>query len=111
MLVVVEDSSGVVVCDNSVVFTAPKNMSLPKAHVSAAVVDAPSSDGSVDIHLTSDAFALYVTLTTLAQGRFEDNAFVMLPGTKTLKFIPFTGFDITELRQSLRLEHAATCMK
>merc|ERR1712110_414655 len=107
MLVVVEDSSGVVVCDNSVVFTAPKNMSLPKAHVSAAVVDAPSSDGSVDIHLTSDAFALYVTLTTLAQGRFSDNAFVMLPGKKSIRFFPFLGFELSMLKQTLRVEHTA----
>merc|ERR1711933_712036 len=89
LLVTVTDSTGAVVCDNPVAFAPPKSMSLPKARVAAEVAAAPSADGSVDIHLSSDAFALYVTLTTLAQGRFDDNAFVMLPGAKTLKFLPF----------------------
>lgn len=34
------------------------------------------------VTLKSDQFALFVTLTTRAQGRFGDNAFFMLPGTK-----------------------------
>jgi beta-mannosidase len=51
-----------------------------------------------------------VTLTTLAQGRFSDNAFCMTPGTITIDFIPFAGFDLTELKSSLRVEHAATYM-
>merc|ERR1712070_957564 len=90
--VIVTDSDGSIVCDNPVAFAAPKNMTLPKATVTAVVADSANSDGSVDIHLTSDAFALYVTLTTLAQGRFDDNAFVMLPGQKVIKFLPFDGF-------------------
>jgi len=67
-------------------------MRLPQAHVRFSVAAAANADSSVDIHLTSDAFALYVTLTTLAQGRFEDNAFIMTPGPKTVRFFPFAGF-------------------
>jgi len=83
-------------------------MNLPKATVSANISEFQNAEGSVDIHLKSDAFALYVTLTTLAQGRFEDNAFVMLPGTKMLKFFPFVGFKMAELKESLRIEHTAS---
>ena len=60
--------------------------------------------------MTSDAFALYATLTTLAQGRFEDNAFVMLLGSRTINFHPSVGFLIADLL-SMRVEHAASYME
>ena len=82
-------------------------MTLPRARVATAV-GAAGSDGSVDVTVTTDRFALFVTLTTLAQGRFSDNAFVMLPGKKTLKFFPFKGFVLAELKSTLRVEHTAT---
>ena len=63
------------------------------------------------VSVTTDQAALYVTLTTLAQGRFSDNAFLLLPGeTKQLAFVPFTGFDYAELQSSLRVEHVASYM-
>ena len=40
----------------------------------------------------------------------QDNAFVMLPGKQTLNFYPFEGFDLAELKSSLRVEHTATYM-
>ena len=50
--------------------------------------------------------ALFVTFTTLAQGRFSDNGFMVTPATaKTIEFIPFAGFSFEELRSSLRMEH------
>ena len=50
--------------------------------------------------------ALFVTFTTLAQGRFSDNAFMLTPAApKVVRFIPFAGFSIDELRNSLRVEH------
>jgi hypothetical protein len=35
-----------------------------------------NADGSVDVTVTTDKLALYVTLTTLAQGYFSENAYV-----------------------------------
>ena len=64
----------------------------------------------MDVSVSSDKFALFVTLTSLAQGRFSDNAFVMLAGTQKLLFLPLAGFDLAELRSSLRVEHTATYM-
>ena len=52
----------------------------------------------------------FVTFTTLAQGRFSDNAFCMTRGSLTVDFVPFAGFDIAELKSSLRVEHAAMYM-
>lgn len=49
--------------------------------------------GTVPITLLSTHTALYVTLTTLAQGRFSDNA-----------FIAWGELDRALLRKSLRVE-------
>lgn len=112
--VTVTDSSGTIVSDNPVGFAFPGNMTLPKANVHATVttteIEEPGSLAPVDVTVTTDAFALYVTLTTLAQGRFEDNAFVMRPGSRTLKFFPFAGFELSELKATLRVEHTASYM-
>ena len=66
--------------------------------------------GSDDVLVRStNATALFVTLTTLAQGRFSDNAFAVLPGSpKTVTFEPFgDAFNATLLESSLRVEHLA----
>eukprot|EP01050_Picozoa_sp_SAG11_P009942 SAG11_NODE_972_length_6340_cov_3.043423_3_plen_453_part_00 len=115
LLVTVTGAAGAVESSNPVAFATPAEMKLPKATVTAkaATVGAAEVGDSlapVEITVTADKFALYVTLTTVAQGRFEDNAFVMLPGTKTIKFFPFEGFEMAELTASLRVEHAASYM-
>ena len=55
--------------------------------------------------------ALYVTLTTLAEGRFGDNAFLLTPhmGEVTVPFVPVgaAGADVALLTSSLRVEHLA----
>jgi hypothetical protein len=53
----------------------------------------------------------YVTLTTLATGRFSENAFVLLPGApKSLAFLPYTDqpVDLDLLKSSIRVEHLAS---
>jgi hypothetical protein len=107
---VVKDTSGAVVNNNYIPFTEPKNMKLPKAGVKFTVASSANADGSVDITVTTDKVALYVTFTTLAQGRFSDNAFVMLPGTQKIQFLPIKGFEMADLTGSLRVEHAAVYM-
>ena len=54
-------------------------MALPKANVKFTVATVANVDGTVDITVTTDKVAVYVTLTTLANGRFSDNAFLLLP--------------------------------
>ena len=50
---------------------------------------------------------MFVVLTTRAPGRFADNAFALLPGRKTLEFLPFGAFDAGLFASSLRVEHLA----
>jgi hypothetical protein len=104
---VVQSTAGKTVNDNWIPLTSPKNMKLAAATVTFAVASAAGIDGTIAVTVSANYFALYVTLTTLAQGRFSDNAFCMPPGNITLSFLPFDGFELAELRSSLRIEHAA----
>ena len=103
--------------------------SLPPAVVQAVVATNPNADRSVNVTVTSAGglAALFVTLTTAAQGRFSDNA-IIIPGSTggssywaalgnsvTLRFIGFpvsadgsgADVDIGLLASSLRVEHLA----
>ena len=53
-------------------------MELPSASIS--VVVGAGQDGHPEIMLTTNATALFVVLTTKAEGRFSDNAFLLEAG-------------------------------
>ena len=93
---------------NHVILPAPpKDLAIQPAAVTFKV-GAAGPDGCVPITVAADALALYVTFTTLAQGRFSDNAILVEAGEpRTLSFIPFAGFDHAELTATLRVEHLA----
>ena len=92
---------------NVILLAPPKDLVLPKASVTATVAPSPKADGTIEIVLDATATALYVTLTTLAQGRFSDNAFALVPGQTYLSFIPLGVLDRAVLEKSLRIEHLA----
>ncbi|CAJ1426374.1 unnamed protein product, partial [Effrenium voratum] len=104
-LVAAYGSSDGCVSFNEILMAAPAQLHLPPAKVNATVAAAANADGSIDISLTADRTALYVTLTTLAHGRFSDNAFAMAPGSGKVQFLPFGKLDVQLLRSSLRVEH------
>jgi beta-mannosidase len=93
--------------------TAPSNLVVKRAALSATTAPQPNADGSVNIVVTSDAVALFVTLTCAAPGRFSDNAFLLLPSQpRTLLWVPFVPGNITAdfalVNASLRVEdHSA----
>jgi len=93
-------SKGVNVATNFVPLSTPQLMVLPVPTISFKVD--PSSGM---ITLTTDKFALFVTLTTTAQGRFSENSFLMYPGTMDVEFVWFAEKNIPELQSSLRVEH------
>jgi hypothetical protein len=106
-LVELRDASGRLVAENFAFFAAPYALALPRARVAFAV-GAPDADGTVPVTLSADATALFVTLTTLAQGRFADNALpVVRAGNTTVNFIPWASFDAALFASSLRVEHLA----
>ena len=93
---------------NEILLAPPAALALPPAAVSATVAKTANADGTVDVTLKANATALYVTLTTAAQGRFTDNAFaVTAAAAQVVQFVPFDGFDKGELERTLRVEHLA----
>ena len=100
LLITCVDADGTTVATNEAYFATPGALVLPEAEVTAVV-----GDGG-DVVLATNATALFVTLTTLANGRFEDNSFTLLPPGRTIKFIPFDDtIDAALLTSSLRVEH------
>jgi len=104
------DSSGATVASNVEAYTTPQFMKLPQASVSLSVSQSPNPDSSVTITLTSPAVTVYTVLTTQAAGRFSDNAFLLVPPSATVTFIPFGALDLALLTSTLRVEHAAMYM-
>ena len=81
LLTAVVRNSTAVVSNNVILLAIPSQLSLPAATVTAQAASTANPDGSVDVTVTTNQVALYVVLTTAAQGRFSDNAFLALPGT------------------------------
>lgn len=97
-----------VIVDNFELLTAPYLLDFPPSpKVTAAVATTPNGDGSLDITLTTDAVALFVVLTTVSEGRFSDNAFILTPPSTTIQFIPWKPLNATLLANTLRVEHVA----
>jgi hypothetical protein len=82
----VTGSDGSLMSLNTIPFATPEKMMLSKSNV--AVSASTTSDGQMIAHVKTDAVAMYVTLTTLAHGRFEDNSFLVLPPGRDVKFYP-----------------------
>ena len=98
---------GKAISRNILPLALPSALRLPTANISHTVQE---TAGNVEVRLTSSATAMYVWLSTLEQGRFEDNAFVLLPGVeKTVRFMPFAAATTSAkaLETSLRVEHLA----
>jgi len=95
-----------VVSANVQLLSTPGTLAVQPSGLKASVAKAPNADGTVDITLTGNNVAVYATLTTLAHGRFSDNAFVFTPPSATVQFVPFKGatFDMEMLTSSLRVE-------
>ena len=86
----------------------PMHIRVPRANLMFKVAEAANADGTIDIAVSSDVVALWVTLTTLAQGRFSDNVFFLPATTKTVQFVPFSSSTAADdhrvLEASLRIE-------
>jgi beta-mannosidase len=111
--VTVASSQSAVMSRSILPLTKPSNLHLPAAHVTYTVNAAAAGSSSVSVALTTSATALYVWLSTTEQGRFSDNALVLLPDKETVvEFLSFvkTGTSSVDLEASLRVEHLAMYM-
>jgi hypothetical protein len=88
-------------------------MRVPDATVNATVSAQTTPAGTARVTVSANATALFVVLTTQAQGRFSDNSFLLEAGrqnAREIEFIPWNdeGLDakaMALLRSSLRVEH------
>jgi len=102
--VTVKNSGGGVVSSHVLPLVTPNRMTLPKADVTFTVKQ--DTSGGADITLSTNAVAIYATLTTEANGRFSENSILLLPGQRMVKFMPFGSLDLQKLTSTLRVEHA-----
>lgn len=104
-----DDTDAATVYSSFELLATPADMlsALPNVTVGARV-GIPAANGSVPIEVTADGVALFVGLTTAAQGRFSRNFFVMEKGRVWVSFIPFGVLDIAILQSTLRVEHVRT---
>jgi beta-mannosidase len=104
----IQDEGATVVSEHVVTLTLPKNLRVSRAQVSFQIAPEANADGTIDIKVTSNRVALWVTLTSSAQGHFSDNAFFLPATTKTIHFIPFLNPHSKEhrllLEGTLRVE-------
>jgi len=108
LLELADAATGALISTSFELLGLPSALALDAPGLSWAVAPAPNADGSIDVTVAAAAApAAFVTLTTLAQGRFSDNVF-WLPqkgASRTVTFIPFGALDEAALRTTLRVEH------
>jgi len=106
----VDTRRNVITATNVQLLAAPYGLSgLSRDPLSLSIVANADQTADITVTKTSPNTALFVTLTTLANGRFSDNAFVMVDKSVTVKFISFDyELNIALLRSSLRVEHIGT---
>jgi hypothetical protein len=107
-LTLTDQATGSVLASNFELLGLPGRLALSSPSLSWVIAPTPNADNSVNITVTaSSAPAAFVTLTTLAQGRFSDNAFWLSSSgaSRTITFIPFGTLDLDSLTDTLRVEH------
>eukprot|EP01043_Picozoa_sp_COSAG02_P067660 COSAG02_NODE_10953_length_1825_cov_1.475666_2_plen_395_part_00 len=114
-LVVTNRETASTVSTNVQLFVPPKLMQLPLHTVSVEVgaQSVPTNEVELTVCATGPGTSLYVVLTTLAEGRFSENAFLLEGGSMNQKRVSFLSWKplgdeiVSLLKSSLRVEHLA----
>lgn len=111
-LCTVRDGKGAVVASNTAFFASPGALHLPSddlVRLSVAVAGEPNGDGTINVTVASNSSALFIHLTSAAQGRFSDSGFHLFGvGLRDLVFLPSTPQEYNTLVDTLRVEHLRT---
>jgi hypothetical protein len=114
--VLTDAATGQAVYQNQQLWALPSDLALAPGVSVSATVGSPGSPGGpvpVTLHVQGGA-AVLVCLSTAAQGRFSDNALVLVPaGEVLLYFVPMVpggAVDAQALASSLRVEHLGMYM-
>ena len=105
---------GLLYAHNEQLLAAPFQLQLPRiklsVHVHTPAVASDNSSVAVEVKADNTGVAAFVWLSTLAEGRFEPNGFMLAEGSKTIEFVPFgtPSHELVGLLQaSVRVEHLA----
>ena len=105
------DFSGRNLVSNPSLLAAPADMlpKLPPVSLKATVASPFPHHSNLPIRIivTATAPAMFVTLSTLAQGRFSRNAFFTKGGSEIVEFYPIAtdGDQYSILKESLKIQH------
>eukprot|EP01047_Picozoa_sp_COSAG01_P027786 COSAG01_NODE_1845_length_9070_cov_16.651806_5_plen_195_part_00 len=110
---VTDVANGAVLASNVQLLTPPGKLNASRTvRITALVGEANATDGSVPVTITAasgsgsgggGAPALFVTLSTAANGRFDDNFLTLLQGSRVLRFLPFAPDQRDVLAHTLRV--------
>ena len=105
---VTDVTTGVLLASNAQLLAPPGKLNTSRTvRVTSVVGEADASDGSVPITITTTggggAPALFVTLFTAANGRFDDNFLTIFRGSRVLRFFPFAPDQRGVLANTLRV--------
>ena len=102
------DSGGAALASNEPTFLAPPSALLaalrPPGRSAALERPAPPPGSPIRIRVTAAAPALFVTLSTLAQGRFSRNAFFLATNETDVFFLPNGREEYATLEATLALQ-------
>ena len=106
--IVTNVATGAVLASNAQLLAPPGKLNASRTVRATAVVgEADATDGSVPVTITATggggAPALFVTLFTAANGRFDDNFLTILRGSRVLRFLPFAPDQRGVLAHTLRV--------
>ena len=113
---VTDAATGAVLASNVQLLAPPGKLNASRAVRATAVVgEANPTDGSVPVTVTATggggAPALFVTLFTAANGRFDDNFLALLRGSRVLRFLPFAPDQRDVLAHTLRVNTLSELMR
>lgn len=114
---VTDAATGAVLASNMQLLAPPGKLNASRTvRVTAVVGETDPVDGSVPITVTAAggggaAPALFVTLFTAANGRFNDNFLTLLRGSRLLRFFPSVPDQRTILAHTLRVNTLGELLK
>ena len=104
LVIKVLDQHGATLSENLQAAVVPRSLQLPLADVSFAIHAAPTPVPAAAITVRASAAALWVALTTAADGYFTPNWFGLAKNEeRAVAFIPFTGKVTAAVLKTLRL--------
>jgi hypothetical protein len=108
----VRTAGGTTLANNVQLLGVPGGLDVARG-VQVALTVGQGADGSVPITLTATGgAAFYATLFTLANGRFSENALLLLPGQPlVVEFLPFSEGQEEVLRDTVRVDHLGAFLK